>query len=320
MPGKAPSFDNDGLSLEEIRAMREAKGEESKKIPFVNDDEKEDENEEKKDKKEEEDEEILENKEIDKEDEEEKKENENEKDEEEEKEKTQKKEDKEEEIDYTILQSLKQKAANYDVLMVDYTKKTQRLAEIERGGIKDNVEKQKTIPVFNDQELEKMAEENNWDIEATKAAAKLIDKILPAKGYVQKQTLEERDYSRTEDQQIKLFIEKYPDYKPENDTNNTRWTVLMNHFFDKYQKPKNPEYIFTRLKEAHFDLFPENKPKVSDNYAKAMVKIRKNKVAGMGGGSGGSGTENKSFSLTDRQVEKLRQGGWTDTDIKEYYS
>ena len=86
----------------------------------------------------------------------------------------------------------------------------------ERRGLKG----QDTFDVKQEQKVDELKDVHPEDIA-------LIEKVNKAKGYTSKEEVELLLYDRVEQEQISSFLEKYPEYKPENDTSDTKWENLQ---------------------------------------------------------------------------------------------
>lgn len=169
----------------------------------------------------------------------------------------------------------------------------------ERRGLKG----QDTFDVKQEQKVDELKDVHPEDIA-------LIEKVNKAKGYTSKEEVELLLYDRVEQEQISSFLEKYPEYKPENDTSDTKWENLQQEV-SLYRKPSDPSQVKSLLLKAHNAI---SKPNLGGQ--SAAIKKKQIETAGMGGG----GKTQRSFSqksFSPVQKEMMSRGGYTEKEIKE---
>jgi len=140
----------------------------------------------------------------------------------------------------------------------------------------------------------------------------VIDKILRAKGYITKEEANKMFYKGVQDEELTKFLNKYPEYKPENDPNNTNWNALEREL-GFYRLPNDPHQIGEILERAHRGI------QRTPSGGGTEVKQRKINVAGAGGTSGGQPSSSKK-TLEPRFRDELERGGWSEEDIKKIES
>jgi len=133
-----------------------------------------------------------------------------------------------------------------------------------------------------------------------------IDKILKNKGYVTRDEL----YRIIEQEEINKFLEKYPEFKPENDPDDRLWNALQEEL-KWYRKPENPRDIGKLLEKARRAIQVPTGGRSSLSLQKRVEIASK--------GSGGKTTQRSSSSvpLSRDKIEELRRGGFTDEEIEE---
>ncbi len=148
---------------------------------------------------------------------------------------------------------------------------------------------------------------------------KLIEKVLKAKGYVRKEDAaklaEEKvqgiTYEQSQKAYMQDFLNKHPEYKPENDPGDVMWRKLQDEL-SLYAVPQDATKIPTILERAHGSIAPTpvggEKPEV--------IKKRL-ETAGLGAGQGKKSSPSTSPALTPQQVEEYRRGGWSEEEIKK---
>lgn len=139
----------------------------------------------------------------------------------------------------------------------------------------------------------------------------VIEKVLRAKGYVTKQESQTMFYESVKQQELTKFLERYPEYKPENDPGDVNWQTLQREI-SYYKLPGNPHQISDILERAHKMVRPVVTPMPQPNMARRQLE-----VAGVGGGGVQSSHRSTPKSLSPRYRQELERGGWTEEDIIE---
>lgn len=140
----------------------------------------------------------------------------------------------------------------------------------------------------------------------------VIDRVLKAKGYVQKTEMRKEIYEDVKQQEVNKFLKDFPEYKPENDASDSNWNALQKEMAF-YALPKNPRMIGSLLKKAHKALKP-----FSEGSTKTETQKKQLQTAGVGSGGKGSSSSLKSFDPD--KVASLSRGGFTDEEIKNILS
>ena len=139
---------------------------------------------------------------------------------------------------------------------------------------------------------------------------KTIERIAKARGFVSKEEVKRMYYDNVKNDTLNEFLNKYPQYKPENDPNDVKWRALNSQIATWYKMPENPRQIMAVLERAHKDISPAE---TSERSVSALKKQVKTASVGAGGATARSST---GQTLTPSQKEDLRRGGWTEEDIK----
>jgi len=162
--------------------------------------------------------------------------------------------------------------------------------------------KQKQIDKINE-EIDELKDLHPDDV-------KVIERVLKAKGYVPKQEIEKELYNQIKQQQLDRFLDKYPEFKPENDPDDKNWTALQEEL-KYYRMPEDPNKIMTILERAYRAI----SPLISSNDRSTLAKKQQIKTAGVGAGGGQRSSSKKTLSPRYRQ--ELERGGWSKEEIKE---
>ena len=161
---------------------------------------------------------------------------------------------------------------------------------------------------------------------------KVLDRFTKAKGLVPKSELSQMTYQSAHKTAEDAFYESHPEYKPENDDNDLLYNALKTEL-SLYSTPKDAKLIPKLFEKAHSEvrkLYPDkfkktapDKKEISEDTKAAAGRIKKQQTGGgpSGGSSGGGSTSSKTVSgtaktFTDVQITALKDGGWSDEDIK----
>ncbi len=157
-----------------------------------------------------------------------------------------------------------------------------------------------------DQHIDELKDLNPNDVD-------LIEKVLRAKGYVNKTEANQMFYKAVENEELNKFLEKYPEYKPENDPNDLNWTQL-NKELALFKLPTDPKLIGQILERAHRGIY-----KAPSGPTNTPISVQKRKIEiasqGHGGGQRPSPNTAKVFDADTRSM--LRNGGFTEEDIAD---
>lgn len=178
--------------------------------------------------------------------------------------------------------------------------KTKLLKEIQHlRGDRRELKKDELIRVDN--KIDELQDVNPQDVQ-------LIDKVLRSKGYLTKAESEKMFYDSVKQEKLNSFLEKYPEYKPENDPNDLNWSALTREV-SIYAQPSDPKRWETILEKAHKDLA---KP-VSDQH----VEIKRQQLKTAGVGSSGVQRSSSQKTLNPEQRSMYERGGWSEEEIKQ---
>lgn len=136
----------------------------------------------------------------------------------------------------------------------------------------------------------------------------LIEKVLRSKGYVTREEAQKMSYKAIQDEELKKFLEEFPEYKEENDVNDLSWNTLQ-RAISIYASPTNPRGWAEVLRRAHRDI-----AQVPSDATPLAAKRQQLKTAGVGAGGGvQKSSPRKSFDPERKAM--LKHGGFTDEDI-----
>ena len=144
---------------------------------------------------------------------------------------------------------------------------------------------------------------NPSDIEVFKKYAK-------AAGIPFKEDLNQFSKSQYQDKQqesIDKFLEEYPEYKPENDIDNSKWDSLKQELAT-YKAPENPKDWYSLMKKSHRLVSPDNSLEKGKALGLAQANIKEQaKIGGSSGtASAPKGKQTPEQMAAREQFEKLR--------------
>ena len=172
---------------------------------------------------------------------------------------------------------------------------------VELRGQKRELKKEELFKA--EQKLDELKDVNPED-------ASLVERILRSKGYVRKDEVDEMYYKAVQDEELAKFLEKYPEYKPQNDPNDTNWGTLQREL-EFYRMPKNPRQIPEILERAHKATFKE-----SDR----SLPVKKRAVETASVGAGGTQRSSSGKTLSPTLRARYEQGGWSEEEIRSIES
>ena len=138
----------------------------------------------------------------------------------------------------------------------------------------------------------------------------LIDRVLRSKGYITKAESSQMHYDAVKTEEINKFLDKFPEYKPENDPNDLNWGALQRQVQSWYRMPGDPKLVGELLTKAHRDIV-----KPIDRGTNA-VKQQQIKVAS----SGSSGAQRSSPKPANSRLSDLMRShmsGWSEDEISK---
>jgi hypothetical protein len=137
----------------------------------------------------------------------------------------------------------------------------------------------------------------------------LIERVIRSKGYVNKEEANQMFYKAVEQEELGKFLDKYPEYKPENDPSDANWSLLQKEL-GFYKLPSNPKQITEILERAHRSII-----KVPSG---PSLPVQQRRVQTASAGAGGTPRPSSSVSFTfdaDKRA-MLKAGGFSEEDIK----
>lgn len=152
-----------------------------------------------------------------------------------------------------------------------------------------------------EQQIDDLKEVNPDDVN-------LIDRVLRAKGYVNKAEASQMFYEAVKQEELNKFLEKYPEYKPENDREDINWSSLQKEI-GYYKMPTDPHQIRDVLERAH-----RSTPKIpSTNIAPQRRQVQ---IASVGGGGAQRSAPSKALNPHLASLAESHLQGFTDEEMK----
>ena len=140
----------------------------------------------------------------------------------------------------------------------------------------------------------------------------LIDRVLRSKGLITKEEAHKMFYESVKQEELNKFLEKYPEYKPENDPGDKNWSTLLKEFKRYYRMPEDPHYISDALQKAHHGIV---KVLPSSGRRDVTNRERVREIASLGAG-GVSKSTSSGHTLDPTKRAMLERGGWSPEEIK----
>ena len=137
----------------------------------------------------------------------------------------------------------------------------------------------------------------------------VVEKVLRAKGYITRDESNKMFYESVKQEEINKFLEKHPEYKPENDKEDLHWQTL-NREVGLYKLPENPRLIGSILERAHKSVSP-SAPVQNTQAVKRQIQVAS------AGSSGQTASSSPKKTITSQHKEMLLRGGWTEDEINK---
>lgn len=145
-----------------------------------------------------------------------------------------------------------------------------------------------------------------------------MERVLRAKGFAPVSVLKEEQYREDQKRIEAQFFAEHPEYKPENDANDTLYNALKDEF-GLYARPKSAAQVKVILERAHREVtrqFPDRFPRRGGSSAPGQPGKSRASLAGAGTGApGASGRRPASPStLTPEQRQHLH--GFSEEELE----
>ena len=134
----------------------------------------------------------------------------------------------------------------------------------------------------------------------------LIDRVLRAKGFVTKEEASGMFHEAVKEEELQKFLDRYPEYKPENDPGDVNWGLLQREI-GYYRAPKDPRIYAEILERAHRGIARAPAVKAEP------MKRRQAEIASVGGG--GMQRNASRVPMDARRRAYFENGGWSNEEI-----
>jgi hypothetical protein len=140
---------------------------------------------------------------------------------------------------------------------------------------------------------------------------KAVERILRSKGILSGADIKKMTYEAAANDVRDQFLGDHPEYKPENDPYDEKWSRLMADF-ELYRMPDNPKRIRELLERSHRTAVA----RFASERSQTKPEIKKRQVELASLGSGGGQRSSSSKILDGDAKEAYRRGGWSEEEIK----
>lgn len=113
------------------------------------------------------------------------------------------------------------------------------------------VQRSASKPELSDEEKGVLGKYKPEEIAGLKEVIPVLAKEL---GFVRKDELESGNYSERSQEQLDSFLERHPEYLPENDPDGTRWDAFKDEY-QMYKPPSNPKDFTKIFERVHRNVF-----------------------------------------------------------------
>lgn len=136
----------------------------------------------------------------------------------------------------------------------------------------------------------------------------VIERVLRAKGLMTRKEANQMFYEAVKEEELNKFLEKYPEYKPENDPGDANWNALQREL-GYYRTPDNPRQIADILERSHRSIV-----RPPSDFGLASRK-RQVEIASVGRGGAQRSSTIPKLDPVRRSI--YERGGWTEEEIQQ---
>lgn len=154
-----------------------------------------------------------------------------------------------------------------------------------------------------------------YDPEELEKFEKVFEAVAEKKGYVRKDELHKTTMKERFDDVKDAFLDKHPEYLPENDKDDVLWNTLKGEL-GIYKTPQNAKELETILNKAHNSIF-------GSRSNMGVVKAQQSKIKMASHSGVQAGSLKKTASVDSDLKEVARNGalkGFTQAEIEELFS
>ncbi len=115
-------------------------------------------------------------------------------------------------------------------------------------------------------------------------------------------------YEAVKDEELNKFLERYPEYKPENDPGDAHWNALQRELA-YYRQPENPRQVAEVLERAHRGIL-----KIPSDLS---TRKRQVEIASVGKGGEQKSQASGAAKFDPDRRAMLARGGFSEEDIQK---
>ena len=134
-----------------------------------------------------------------------------------------------------------------------------------------------------------------------------VERIVKKKGFVTNEDVQKMIYNTVKQQQLDTFLNKYPEFKQENDSDDVHWNALQKEL-SYYKMPTDPYRVSEVLEKARKGIQPKSSERDTQPVKQRLKTAQKGSTQGIQRSSATS-------RLSSEEKEELRRGGWSEAEI-----
>lgn len=145
------------------------------------------------------------------------------------------------------------------------------------------------------------------------ADIELIEKVVTKLGYVKKDEIQKTSYQQELTRLQDSWLEKHPEYLPENDPDDKKWTMLKQTVKNIFEvAPSDPKKVVKMLEIAHKEINPSLVLPVK---SRATVNASNAKIASSNKSGGGATAPSKTSNKAN--LDRSKFVGFSDEELDE---
>jgi len=133
-------------------------------------------------------------------------------------------------------------------------------------------------------------------------------------GFIKKSEYAKESYQKDAHRELNSFLEKHPEYLPENDTDNTLWNAFQGEFnlYNRPQEPRDYQKIFNKIHHSLFGI------KSEADYKRVDAQRQKAKVVSHSSSSPNKTKAKDTGTGLDPSLKNYMKG-FDDKDLDEMF-
>ncbi len=188
-----------------------------------------------------------------------------------------------------------------------------RLKHLQRQDRNNEIVGAAPAPAKQEVSPEKKAVLSKYKPEEIASLREVIDVMADEMGFVKKDQLSTQNYVEQSNAELNGFLDKHPEYLPENDKDGVLWDAFKAEYA-LYKQPSNPKDFKTIFDKIHREIF---NIKPAGDLSKVNAQKEKIKVASHSGASSKSSTQQaqRSASPSGLRLDALK--GFSQEELDE---